>query len=383
MKTEKQPLFDKLVSIDNLILAVENSAKHKLKRARVRIALEHKYQVAYRLRALLIAGKLKLPHHEGVLINDGVERKQRIIVKPHYIYELILQWAVVQVLRPFIMKGMYEWSCGSIANRGAIYGKRHLEKYIKQNPKNIKYAAKADIYHFFQSVDIDILKSIFKQRIRDKRMLDVINLILDCSVIKINGKEVNIGLPIGFYTSQYFANFYLQGLDHFIKEKLKIKCYIRYVDDFVMLHQNKKNLHKALVFLQQYLSILRLKIKGNYQVYRFIYEKNNREYGRVIDFMGFKFYRNRVVLRKSIMLKATRIAKRMKNKALNWYESTQIISYLGWFKHTNTFKVYEKYIQPYINVGECKKVVSIHSKRHRRNENDINVEEFRKLRKTA
>ena len=380
MKTEKQPLFDKLVSIDNLILAVENSAKHKLKRARVRIALEHKYQVAYRLRALLIAGKLKLPHHEGVLINDGVERKQRIIVKPHYIYELILQWAVVQVLRPFIMKGMYEWSCGSIANRGAIYGKRHLEKYIKQNPKNIKYAAKADIYHFFQSVDIDILKSIFKQRIRDKRMLDVINLILDCSVIKINGKEVNIGLPIGFYTSQYFANFYLQGLDHFIKEKLKIKCYIRYVDDFVMFSRNKKELHKALFEISKYLAQINLKLKGNYQVFRFDYkDKTGKRKGRPIDFMGFKFYRDKTTIRKKTFLKSMRCFKRAsKMKVINIHTAKQILSYKGYYKHTNSYRVFKDVVCKLVNFGKCKKIVSCHDKRELKRKGNKNVAKLEK-----
>ena len=157
MITIKEPLFDRLISISNLILAVENAARHKLKRAKVRKALAHKEQIAYRLRHLLIIGKLTLPIHDGEMINDGIERKSRIIVKPHFTYELILQWAVIQVLKPYIMRGMYEWSCGSISKRGGVYGKRHIEKYIRENPKKIKYVLKGDIYHFFESVNTCLL----------------------------------------------------------------------------------------------------------------------------------------------------------------------------------------------------------------------------------
>ena len=68
MKTVKEPLFEKLISIPNLILAVENSARHKLKRAKVRKALAHKEQIAYRLHYLLSTGKLTLPRHVGIPI---------------------------------------------------------------------------------------------------------------------------------------------------------------------------------------------------------------------------------------------------------------------------------------------------------------------------
>jgi len=161
---------------------------------------------------------------------------------------------------------------------------------------------------------------------------------------------------------------------------IKIKCYVRYVDDFIMFHQNKKDLHKAFDFLHKYLKTIHLKIKGNYQVYKFAYDKNGKEYGRAIDFMGFKFYRNRVALRRSIMLKAVRKALKMgKQTEKNWFECTQLISYLGWFKHTDTYKVYEKYVQPNVNLGECKNIVSLHSYRLRRKENDIKLENSRKF----
>ena len=385
MKTFKKPLFDKLISLSNLILAVENAAKHKLKRAKVRKALAHKEQIAYRLQYLLMTGKLSLTKHFGIVINDGIERKSRIIVKPHFTYELVLQWAVIQVLKPILMKGMYKWSCGSIAGRGGVYGKRYLVKYIKENPKNIKYVLKGDIYHFFESVDVERLKAIFKRKIRDRKMLSIINLILDCNMIELNGEMVDIGLPIGFYTSQYFANFYLQDLDHYIKEQLHIKCYVRYVDDFVILGNNKKELHKIRIAISEYLGKLGLKLKRNYQVFRFDYidRKTGKRKGRFIDFMGFRFYRDKVIIRWKTFIKAMRKFRKVsKLKVIDIHSARQVLCYMGHFKHTNSYRVYNEKVKPLVNIGECKKIVSYYDKRKDK-KNVIKLEERREFRKTA
>jgi hypothetical protein len=385
MITIKEPLFEKLIGIPNLILAVENSAKHKLKRAKVRKALAHKEQIAYRLHCLLKEGKLTLPKHKGIVINDGIERKTRIIVKPHYTYELILQWAVIQVLKPYMMKGMYKWSCGSISGRGGVYGKRYIEKYIKENPKKIKYAAKCDIHHFFQSVSTDRLKELFRKLIRDKEMQSVINMILDCNYIEFEGQIVDIGLPIGFYTSQYFANFYLQGFDHYIKEQLHIKCYVRYVDDFIFFGVNKKEMHKALEKISEYLDGLGLKLKGNYQVFRFDYidKKTGKRKGRFIDFMGFRFYRDKTIIRWKTFIKSMRKFKKVsKLTIIDIHSARQVLCYMGYYKHTNSYRVYQEKVKPLVNVGQCKKIVSDYDKR-RRKKNVVKLENGRKSCTTA
>lgn len=385
MKTVKEPLFEMLISIPNLITAIENSAKHKLKRAKVRKVLAHKEQVAYRLHYLLKEGKLTLPKHIGIVINDGIERKSRIIVKPHYMYELILQWAVIQVLKPYMMKGMYKWSCGSITNRGGVYGKRYIERFIRENPKKIKYVAKCDIYHFFESVSIENLKLIFKKMIRDKKMQEIINIILDCNMVEFNGQLVDIGLPIGFYTSQYFANFYLQVFDHFIKEELHLDCYVRYVDDFIFFGANKKELHKALERISAYLENIGLKLKKNYQVFRFDYidRRTGKRKGRCIDFMGFKFYRDKTTIRRKNFFKIMRkFNKVSKLKIIDIHSARQVLCYIGQFKHTNSYRVYQEKVKPLVNVGQCKRIVSSYDKR-RRKKNDSKLEKNRELREAS
>lgn len=378
-------LFEKLIDHDNIYNAILRASKHKKDRAEVRKVLANINKYIYRLQDLLINKKLKIRKHNAILIEDGARRKRRLIVKPDFVFEQILHHALVRVLAPIFMKSMYKWSCGSLPKRGGLYGKRYLEKYIKYHPKNIKYVAKGDIKHFFQEVDVDVVKSLLRKRIHDEKFLEVMYLVLDSNIAIYQSQEVYMGLPIGYYLSQWLANWLLSDLDHKIKEQLKIKCYVRYVDDFVLMSGNKKELHKALITIRLILTKLRLKIKGNYQVFKFIYKtKSELEKGRAIDFMGFKFFRNgKTTLRKNILLKATRKALKMKNKLnYNWYEATQLISYIGWFKHTNTYLIYETRIQPLVNIGKCKKIISLHSKRKEK-QNVIRLEECRKFGRTA
>lgn len=205
----------------------------------------------------------KPTRHGKVRINEGTSRKVRMIEKPRYNYEQVVHHLVVAACYDTFMKGMYEFSCGSVPERGAHYGKKYIEKWIRQDKKNCKYVLKMDIRHFFESVDHDILKEWLKKKIRDKKMLHILELIID-------GSEV--GLPLGYYTSQWLSNFMLQPLDHFIKEQLKAVHYERYADDMVVFGKNKKELHRMQQEIERFLrEKFNLQMKGNWQVFRFDY----------------------------------------------------------------------------------------------------------------
>lgn len=296
--------------------------------------------------------------HGKVTINEGTNRKQRQIEKPRYNYEQVVHHIVVSACYDIFMKGMYEFSCGSVPNRGAHYGKKYIEKWIRTDEKNCKYILKMDIRHFFESVDHDVLKEWLAKKIRDKRMLHILHLIID-------GSEQ--GLPLGYYTSQWLANFMLQPLDHYIKEELKAVHYIRYMDDMVVFGKNKKELHRMQQRIETYLrERFNLQMKNNWQVYRFDYfdRKTKKRKGRPLDFMGFEFWRDKTILRESIMLRCTRKVNRISKKdRITWYDATAILSYMGYVTHTDTYAMYEERIKPYANIKKLKKIVSKNSKR--------------------
>lgn len=295
--------------------------------------------------------------------------KMRTIRKPHFYPEQIIHHAVVQALMPVFMRGMYDLSCGSIPGRGPLYGKKKIEGWIRNDPRNVKYVAQLDIHHFYQSIDHDVLNAWLEKKIKDKRMLYLLGEIID-------GCEE--GLPLGFYTSQWLANFLLQPLDHFIKEELHVPHYLRYMDDMILTGPNKKELHKAVDAIEQFLADqLHLRLKGNKQVYRFIYtDRTGKARGRKIDTMGYLFARDKTTLRRRLMLKMTRKARRIaKKEKITAHDASAIISYMGWVSHSDTYNVYLNHIKPHINIQRCKRLVAAknrkESKANERLEKDL------------
>lgn len=126
----------------------------------------------------------------------------------------------------------------------------------------------------------------------------------------------NIGIPIGNYLSQYFANVYLCYFDHWLKETKKVKYYFRYADDIVILHKDKKYLHELLNEIREYLTgELKLEIKNNYQIFPV-----NKRY---IDFVGYCFNHDHIKVRKSTKKNLAKTLKYNRNKK-------SIASYNGW-----------------------------------------------------
>jgi hypothetical protein len=188
---------------------------------------------------------------------------------------------------------------------------------------------------------------MFLRRIKDQDCLWLIDTIIDSSQ----------GLPIGNYTSQWFANFFLQDLDHYIKEKLGIKYYIRYVDDLVLLGGNKKKLHKARKHISDYLQTIGLILKSDWQVFKV----NDR----AIDFLGFRFFRNKTILRKRNALRIKRRIKKISKKDhLNYKDACAVISYWGWIKRSDSYNFYQNEVKPIVTIGRAKRVVSMYAKAH-------------------
>lgn len=354
-------VFEKIIDPDNLRLAIERSSLGKRNRGDVKSVREDPDKHVAIIQKYLITRTYKIPDHDFVEINDGVTLKKRKIIKPNYRYEQIVHHAIVQAMQPIFTKGMYNYCCGSVPGRGAHYGKRYIERFIRDNPREIKYCFKMDIHHFFQSINHEILKDKLRRTIHDEDALWLLFLMIDAYADhEENG--IKYGLPLGYYTSQWFSNWYLQGLDHYIKENLGAKCYVRYMDDMIIFGRNKKELHKVKDKIDHYLRTeLDLEMKSNWQIFRFDYidRRDGKRKGRFLDFMGFRFYRDKTTLRRTIMLKATRKAKAISKKSKpTWYDASQMISYLGWFQRADVYGCYQRYIKDLINVKQLKAKIS-------------------------
>jgi hypothetical protein len=327
------------------MLAIANSSLGKRKQKRVKAILDNEEYYARKIQDMLLKKQYVPSPYAIKIVQDGSSGKIRTIYKPRFYPDQIIHWALMLQLQPIMMKGMYEYNCGSVPGRGTSYGQNTLRKWLDTDYKNTKYCLKMDVSKFYPSVNNDILKEMFRRKIKDKDCLWLIDSIID------SGQ----GLPIGNYTSQWFANFFLQGLDHYIKEKLCVKYYIRYVDDLVLLGSNKKKLHKAREAISDYLNNINLSLKGDWQVF-----KVN---SRAIDFLGFRFYRNKTILRKRNALRIRRRMRKIQKKdVLTSKDACAVISYWGWIKRSDSYNFYHKYVKPIVSVGYAKKVVSNYAK---------------------
>lgn len=345
-------LYADFVSDENIKLAIINSSRDKRTRPEIKEIYEHADYYIPEIRRY--AMNFKNSEHVSKEIYDSITRKKRIIVVPEY-KEQIVHHMCVNILKPIFTRGMYEHSYGSIPGRGPHAGKRTIERWIKHckyiNYDTMEYCLKMDIRKFFDNISQDILKKKLAKKIKDKYFLEVLYEIIGA---------IPSGLPLGYYTSQWFANWYLQDLDHYIKEDLRAEFYIRYMDDMVIFDKSKQRLHTFLGCIKSYLKHeLGLELKDNYQIFRFHYlDENGNDCGRDLDFMGFRFYRNRTVLRQNIMYKATRkAAKISKKERRTVYDCRQMLSYLGWLSATNSYGMYQKWIKGKVNVRRMKKQI--------------------------
>ena len=348
MKTYKH-LWEDLVSDQNIATAIHRAGLgNKDKRTKLKLRRMEENKEKYIPYFKNYAEHFKNAKHEPVEIYDGISRKKRTIIVPTP-REQVIHHMVVGVLKPIFMKSMYQHSYGSVPGRGPHKAKRQLEKWLPS-----KYVLKIDVHHYFDSVNQNILIRKLERIIKDEKFMNLLKEIISV---------LDHGIPLGFYTSQWFANFYLTDLDHYITSELGFGKMQRYMDDIVVLDNSKKKLHKLLKKIEAYLKKLDLQLKANWQVFRFDYFSNGQRKGRFIDFMGFRFYRDKTTLRRSIMLKATRKAKRISKKSkVTWYDASQMLSYTGYFRCTDTRGCFDKYISSKVNIRRLKRKVSKHSK---------------------
>lgn len=355
-------LYARICSRENCMAAIHAACRHKLHRASARKLNEWPEAYVEYIQTLLETKTYKPSPYIVCKISDGISKKDRIIHKPKLYPDLCIQWALMQVIEPIIMRGAYHWSCGSIPGKGIMHGVKGVKRWLRQDPEGTKYCLKLDIRKFYPSIDTAVLKAQFRRVIKDEGALWLIDKIIDSHPQ---------GLPIGNYTSQWWSNFYLQGLDHFIKESITVPArrggkrhiaipyYCRYVDDMTLFSGNKKHLHAARRQIFEYLEReLHVQIKDNWQLFK--------TDSRGVDFLGYRFFHGRTILRKRNALRmARRARKTSKKQPPSLLDAQAMVSYYGAMKHCDSHNFMMKHITPYVDIEKLKKVISDASKEQR------------------
>lgn len=300
---------------------------------------------------------------KSFVINDGTNKKTRTITSVPIFPDQCIHELIIMMFKKTLLGKMYDHSYASIPGRGLHKCAKHVKKIIQhsQNCSDIKYICKIDIKKCYPSTSHSIIKKEIDRKYKGYLMKKVIFDIIDSyHESKDENNNNKVGIAIGYSISQWIANLILTRVDIFIKHNLKIKNYVRYMDDMVMFGSNKRKIHKQLKLLRIFLKGLKYKIKKNWQIFKFDYiNKKNKRIGRMIDFVGFKFYRDKTTLRRGLFLKLKRQAKKIFKYKLYYLSLCRsFISRIGWLKHCNSKKIYTKYIENYVDVRKIKGVIS-------------------------
>lgn len=300
-------LYEQIYSIFNLELADQLAGKGKTKTYGVITHRADQQMNLLKLQRMLMDKTYRTSKYQVFKV---YEPKEREVYRLPYFPDRIAHHAIMNVLEPIFVRSFTTDSYSCIKGMGLHKASRRLAKALKDTSYS-KYCLKLDITKFYPSVDHDILKSMLRRKFKDEDLLWLLDEIIDSAD----------GLPIGNYLSQYLANFYLTGLDHWLKEVKGVRYYFRYADDIVILAPDKKMLHQLRTDIAEYLETnLKLRVKGNYQVFPVS--------SRGIDFLGYVHFPEYIWIRKNIKKNFVKAVKSGKPRS-------SIASYLGWTKHAN------------------------------------------------
>ncbi|MFC1612806.1 reverse transcriptase domain-containing protein [Patescibacteria group bacterium] len=332
MKSHKN-LFLKFCSFENLYSAYLKARSCKRYKEYV---LEFSYNLEQNLFFLqdeLITQKYHCGKYNEFIVNDS---KKRLIKAPDF-RDRIVHHALCNIIEPIFDNSFIHDSYACRKNKGTHKAILRLKGFLK-NKENV-YCLQCDVRKFFASIDQNILKELTKKKIADKKILKVINLVIDSSFdnkIYENLFDFRLtGVPLGNLTSQLFANIYLNELDQLVKHKLKAKYYIRYMDDFLILGYNKKRLQQQKEEIYYFLKNS-LKLDLHPKKCNMFTVKSG------IDFLGYRIFANYRLLRKSTVkrfIKRTRVYKRKVDSDLMSLEkfNQSLQSWLSYAKFGNSW----------------------------------------------
>ena len=294
------------------------------------------------------------------------EPKPRLIMNQTITDKIVNHFIVNYYLIPYLEKSLIDVNIATRKNKGGSYGIKLFKEYFNKiliNHKEV-YCLKLDVSKYFYNIDHEILLNKIGKKILDKNVLELIKKIISETnndyinnyINYINFKhnldipyyKDNKGLSIGAETSQFFAIFYLNDLDHYIKEKLKCKYYIRYMDDLLILDNEKDNLINIFNSIKVELNKLKLKVNSKSNIYKC---------SNSFKFLGYKW---QVVNNKLKISSNNKTYYRIRRRLIKLENSDYLKyikskgSYCGYFKVIN--KVYGgvfnyKYVKDTVSFG--------------------------------
>lgn len=303
---------------------------------------------------------IKLPPIRFVERYDSNSGKVREIGIEHMLQQCY-EYVAVHACQEMFDRKIGRYQCASIPGRGQLYGVRTIRRWIDRNPGSMKYFVKLDVKKCYPSIQHEKIKKYLHRDIKNPDLLYLLDLMID--------SFSKGGLSIGSHLSQWLCNYYLSYAYHYMEQYLfttrtknkrrLISHQLFYMDDILLCGQNKRHLKEAVeMTIDFFKNELGLEIKPNWCIQRFVYfdKKLKKERGCFIDMMGYKIYRDRTTIRKSVFIKIERKLRRINKKIDNHIpvslkDARTMCSYYGFIVNTNSRHLRNKY-----QVSRCMRI---------------------------
>lgn len=327
-------IFNAITNFDNLYKSYVQVSKSKNKYSReALIFAQNETSNLLDLQQQLISGAYKFDDYIEFKV---FEPKERVINAPHF-KDKIVQIAIDNVLKPIFEPTFINHSYACIDNRGTHKAVEKVQQNLKQAKWQLKepFIIKFDVSRFFYSIDREILKSILRRKIKCNKTLSLLDVIID-SAARID----KTGIPLGNATSQLFANIYLNELDNYCKRKLRVKYYVRYMDDVVAIIDGKENAKNIMNEMIAY-------VNAHLNLTASIKKTKVFPLDQGVNAFGFKIYTTHKLLRNDSKKKIKRKMKKMKRLiiegSLDKEKAEQIFgSWLGHASHSDSYNFIRK-----------------------------------------
>ena len=323
--------YYKYLSFDRLMKAHKKARKGKGYRKEIILFnLKEEEYIMYMLDVL----EKKTYKHGGYQVFYVTEPKVRKIEKSRYIDRVVHRWLVDNFLEPYFVPTFINTSYACIKGRGMHKACLDLQSAMR-HCKNIwgeYYILKMDVTKYFENIDKRILLSILERKILDKDLMWLIKEIL-------YSQEKEVGLEIGNYTSQLFANIYLNEVDQYVKKELGVKYYFRYLDDSVLLVSSKEKAKYCLEKIKTFLlENLGLTLNKKTQIFK------SRQ---GVNFCGYKINEYRLKIRDKGKRKLKKKVKKLKylvrTEQISSLEARKYLAgHIGYIKIANTWNLENK-----------------------------------------
>jgi retron-type reverse transcriptase len=316
-------LFDQIVSFENLLRAAQMAMRGKREKTSVSSFYFHLENEILAIQSELLAGRYRPAPYRQFEIREPKIRK----ICSSEFRDRVVHHAICNIIEPvFERRSIFDsYACrkGKGSHSAVIKCQRFTRKF--------EFYLKCDIRKFFESVDHEVLKTLFRRLFKESRLLALLGIIVDHSV---PGNEPGKGIPIGNLTSQHFANFYLGFLDHYVKNRLRVHGYVRYMDDFLLFFNDKSELHRLQARIEEFFAReLKLSLKSRATIIAPV--------SQGVPFLGLRVFRNLIRIKRENLVRLRRHVRRKEQDFINGKISQKelilsINSVLGHLAHVNS-----------------------------------------------